>query len=64
MREEITPSLGLNDLLDRSLSSYEYYTSLPPDIQEALAEYDDIQTFEELQEAAIRLKEKRSVSNV
>lgn len=40
--------LGLSDLLDQNLSCYEYYYSLPEDLQRRIAK-QDIGSFEEMQ---------------
>lgn len=40
--------LGLSDLLDQNLSCYEYYHSLPEDLQRRIAK-QDIGSFEEMQ---------------
>ena len=43
--------LGLSDLLDRDVSSNEFYNTLSPELQRKLQD-KDIQTFEELQSCA------------
>lgn len=40
--------LGLSDLLDQNLSCYEYYHSLPEEVQKKIA-VRDIGSFEEMQ---------------
>ena len=40
--------LGLSDLLERDLSAYEFYQSLPAEIQQKAME-DDVGSFDELQ---------------
>lgn len=47
--------LGLSDLLEQDLSSYEFYHSLPADVQKKIEE-KDIGSFRELQEAANKLR--------
>ena len=41
--------LGLSDLLDQNLSCYEYYHSLPEEVQKKIA-VRDIGSFEEMQD--------------
>jgi len=41
--------LCLTDLLDQDLSAYEYFQTLPPDLQTKLRREDEIRSFEELQ---------------
>ena len=41
--------LGLSDLLDQNLSSYEYFYSLPKKIQDDIRE-QDLGSFEDIQE--------------
>lgn len=43
--------LGLSDLLERDLSAYEFYQSLPAEIQQRAME-NDVGSFEELQRLA------------
>ncbi len=50
-------SLGLSDLLENDLSSYEYFNSLPQDIQKKIKQ-KDISSFEEMQSFAQSLKEE------
>lgn len=47
--------LCLTDLLDQDLSSYEYFYSLPQDIQRKVA-VKDVRSFDQLQSAAEELK--------
>lgn len=46
--------LCLTDLLDRDMTSQEYFNALPGDTRRALLAMDEIRTFEELQECAAR----------
>ncbi len=46
--------LGLSDLLDQNLSCYEYYHSLPEDLQKRIAK-QDIGSFEEMQDFVANL---------
>lgn len=48
--------LCLSDLLDQDLSSYEFFYSLPQEIQRKVAA-KDVRSFEELQSAAENLKQ-------
>lgn len=48
--------LGLTDLLDRNLSAYEYFQTLPPELQTALRRQDSVSSFEELQARAVHLR--------
>ena len=41
--------LGLTELLDQNLSAYEYFQTLPPDVQTVLRREDGVSSFEELQ---------------
>lgn len=41
--------LCLTDLLDQDLSAYEYFQTLPPDLQTKLRREDEIRSFAELQ---------------
>lgn len=41
--------LGLTDLLDQNLSAYEYFQTLPPEVQTMLRRKDTVSSFEELQ---------------
>lgn len=47
--------LCLSDLIDQDLSSYEYFHSLPAQVQTLLMQ-KEISSFEELQECAARVK--------
>lgn len=47
--------LGLSDLLDQDLSSYEYFYSLPSNIQQKIVARD-INSFEEMQDYVRNLK--------
>lgn len=49
--------LGLSSLLEDDLSSYEYFYSLPANIQKRLELSDDIHTFSELQAKAEAIKD-------
>ncbi|MBC8569350.1 hypothetical protein [Zongyangia hominis] len=49
--------LGLSDLLDQDLTSYEYFHSLPASIRHTL-EQEDIRSFSEMQQIVARQKEK------
>ena len=44
--------LCLTDLLDQNLSAYEFFQTLPPELQAKLHEADAIRNFEELQAQA------------
>ena len=44
--------LCLTDLLDQDLSAYEYFQTLPPDLQTQLRREDEIRSFAELQARA------------
>lgn len=50
-------SLGLSDLLENDLSSYEYFYSLPQKIQQKIKQ-KDIGSFEELHSFAQSLNEE------
>lgn len=50
--------LCLSDLLDQDLSSQEYFNTLPTRVRQELLAYEEIKTFNELQEKAADLKEK------
>ena len=47
--------LCLSDLLDQDLTSYEFFYSLPHELQQKARE-SDVRSFEELQELAARLR--------
>ena len=46
--------LGLSDLLENDLTSYEYFNSLPPSAQRRL-EQMDVRSFEQLQRCANKM---------
>jgi hypothetical protein len=48
--------LCLTDLLDQDLSSYEYFHSLPQDVQRKVAA-EDVRSFEQLQSVAEEIKQ-------
>lgn len=48
--------LGLSDLLEEDLSSYEYFNTLPNHIQRKLEQYD-ISSFEEMQQLVKSMKD-------
>ncbi len=52
-------SMGLSDLLDQDLSSYEYFYSLPMDIRQKII-LKDINSFEEMQDYVKNLKGKHT----
>ena len=49
MRHQFPEYLCLTDLLDQDLSAYEYFQTLPPELQTKLRREDQIRSFEELQ---------------
>ena len=49
MEHEFPEYLCLTDLLDQDLSAYEYFQTLPPELQTKLRREDQISSFEELQ---------------
>lgn len=53
--------VGLSDLLDQDSSSYEYYYSLPKEIQDKIKE-KDINTFEDMQEYVSKIRGMGSVT--
>lgn len=54
--------LSLAELLDQNLSAYEYFQTLPPEVQGQLRREDGAASFEELQARAVRLSNnKRSM---
>ena len=55
MDRSVPEYLCLTDLLDQDLSAYEYFYTLPPDVQETLRKQDDIASFDELQARAERI---------
>lgn len=48
-------SMGLSDLLDQDLSSYEYFYSLPDDIRHKIVR-KDINSFKEMQDYVFNLR--------
>lgn len=48
--------VGLSDLLDQDISSYEYFHSLPREIQKKIEERD-ISTFTDMQEYVAKMKD-------
>jgi len=53
--------LGLTELLDQDLSAYEYFQTLPPEVQTVLRRTDSAASFGELQAQAQRLRTAHSV---
>ncbi len=49
--------LCLSDLLEEDLSSYEFFHSLPRDIQEKIKQAD-VSTFAEMQQTVAKIKQK------
>lgn len=49
------PFLCLSDLLNKDLSSYEYFYSLTPEIQKKIEEHD-VNSFDDLQKLAEKIK--------
>lgn len=49
------PFLCLSDLLDQDLSSYEYFYSLPLDIQRKIEE-NDVNSFADMQQLVKKIK--------
>lgn len=49
--------LCLSDLLEEDLSSYEFFHSLPHDIQEKIKQAD-VSTFAEMQQTVAKIKQK------
>ncbi len=49
------PFLCLSDLLDQDLSSYEYFHSLPLDIQRKIEE-QDVNSFNDIQQLVKKIK--------
>ena len=56
---QMSDYLGLTDLLDRNLSAYEYFQTLPPELQTTLRRQDSVSSFEELQARALYLRRGR-----
>ena len=50
--------LCLTDLLDQDLTAFEYFQTLPPDVQQALYQME-IKTFAELQQCANEQKARK-----
>ena len=50
--EPLDRALCLTELLDQDLSAYEYFQTLPPELQTKLRREDEIRSFEELQSRA------------
>ena len=62
MDTSIPQYLCLSELLDQDLSAYEYFQTLPPEIQSALGrEEDSLTSFQQLQSAAARLRDAGAV---
>ncbi|MCI9413678.1 MAG: hypothetical protein HFJ79_00680 [Clostridiales bacterium] len=61
MNDDRTYRLGLSDLLEQDLSSYEYYNSLPKEVQDRIAERD-IQSLEEMQAYVAKLRAEGTLS--
>ncbi|HHV32500.1 hypothetical protein [Caproiciproducens sp. LBM24188] len=53
-----TMHLCLSDLLDQDLTSYEYFHSLPEEIQRKV-EDSDVRSFDELQSFVAQLKQEK-----
>ena len=51
--------LGLTDLLDQDLSAYEYFQTLPPELQTELRRSDSVSSFGDLQSRAESLRATR-----
>ena len=51
--------LGLTDLLDQNLSAYEYFQTLPPELQTELRRNDSVSSFGELQAQVEHLRSAR-----
>ena len=49
----------MTDLLDRDLSAYEYFQTLPPELQTDLRRRDSVSSFSELQAQVRRLRAAR-----
>ena len=54
--KESSYQLGLSELLDQDLSSYEYFYSLPVAVQQKIKQ-KDINSFDDMQEYVLHLKE-------
>jgi hypothetical protein len=57
-----TMHLCLSDMLDQDLTSYEYFHSLPEDIQRKV-EDSDVRSFDELQSFVEQLKREKDNQN-
>lgn len=55
--------LGLTELLDQNLSAYEYFQTLPPELQTVLRRRDGVSSFEELQAQARHLRTAHGMMN-
>ena len=55
--------LCLTELLDQNLSAYEYFQTLPPEIQTVLRRRDSVSSFEELQAQAQHLRTAHGTMN-
>ncbi len=53
------PFLCLSDLLDQDLSSYEYFHSLPLEIQKKIEE-SDVNSFADMQQMAEKIKAEQT----
>ncbi|MCI6567734.1 hypothetical protein [Dysosmobacter sp. HCP28S3_G4] len=57
MKSETGAYLCLTDLLDQDLSAYEYFQTLPPEVQSRLRRSDgNVTSFQELQAQAAALR--------
>lgn len=55
------PFLCLSDLLDQDLSSYEYFYSLPLEIQKKIEEREsDVNSFADMQQMAEKIKSEQT----
>ena len=52
------PFLCLSDLLDQDLSSYEYFHSLPLEVQKKIEE-SDVNSFADMQQIAEKIKSEK-----
>ncbi|MCI8554473.1 MAG: hypothetical protein HFJ80_05955 [Clostridiales bacterium] len=59
MNDDHSYRLGLSDLLDQDLSSYEYYHSLSKEMQKQIAD-KDISSLEEMQEYVAHLRSRNT----
>ena len=53
------PFLCLSDLLDQDLSSYEYFHSLPLEVQKNIEE-SDVNSFADMQQIAEKIKSEQT----